>query len=99
VKEGLYKLRIADSVAELIRGMHPLLKKKVKASLKTILHDPHSGKALKDELSGLHSFRVSNFRIIYKISGKEIQIVATGPRKTIYEETFRIINRENKSQK
>jgi mRNA interferase RelE/StbE len=99
VKESLYKLRIADSVAGLIRGMHPLLRKKVKASLKTILLDPHSGKVLKDELSGLLSFRVSNFRIIYKISGKEIQIVATGPRKTIYEETFRIIKRENKAQK
>lgn len=99
MKESLYKLRIADSVAGLIRGMHPLLRKKVKASLKTILLDPHSGKVLKDELSGLLSFRVSNFRIIYKISGKEIQIVATGPRKTIYEETFRIIKRENKAQK
>ena len=74
--------------------MHPYLKKKVKASLKLILSDPHSGKALLDELSGVRSFRVSSFRIIHKIKEPEqIELVAIGPRERIYEETFRIIQK------
>ncbi len=84
MNQTLYKLRIADSLAELIRGIRPLPKEKVKASLKRILFDPHSGKVLKGDLSGPLNFYVSNLRIICKISGKESQVVATGPRKTIY---------------
>jgi mRNA interferase RelE/StbE len=77
--------------------MHPFLKKKVKASLKIIVSEPHSGKALMDELSGLRSFRVSSFRIIYWIKVPEqIELVAIGPRERIYEETFRIIQKEER---
>lgn len=92
----LYKLIVPDNAAELIRSLHPHLKKKVKASLQTILSEPYSGKALKDELNGLLSFRVSSFRIIYRISDKnQIKIIAIGPRKHIYEETFRLMKEES----
>jgi len=94
----VHKLRLPDDIVQLVRGMHPRLKKKLKASLQAILSEPHSGKALKDELVGLRSFRVSRFRIVYKISSnkKEIEIVAIGPRDRIYEETFRIIKKEER---
>jgi mRNA interferase RelE/StbE len=89
-----YKLLVPDDIAELIRTMHPHLKKKVKASLQIILSDSLSGKALKDELMGLRSFRVGKIRIIYRISRKkQIEIVADGPRERIYEETFRLVNK------
>ena len=89
------KLRVPDDVASLIRGMHPHLKKKIRLSLKNILSDPQPGKALKDELRGLRSFRVSRFRIIYRMAkSASIDIVAIGPRERIYEETFRIISKE-----
>jgi mRNA interferase RelE/StbE len=88
------KLLVPDDIAKLIRTMHPHLKKKVKASLQMILSDPLSGKALKDELMGLRSFRVGKIRIIYRISRKkQIEIVADGPRERIYEETFRLVNK------
>jgi len=91
----MYKLVVPGHIRELIRTMHPSLKKKVKSSLKTILSDPHSGKALINELAGLRSFRVSSFRIIYRIKDpKQIELVAMGPRGRIYEETFRIIQKE-----
>ncbi|MFQ5900503.1 MAG: type II toxin-antitoxin system RelE/ParE family toxin [Thermodesulfobacteriota bacterium] len=99
MKQTTYNLRVPDEVAELVRKMHPHLKKKIKASLKAILSDPNSGKALKDELAGLRSFRVSRFRIVYRISQKrEIEVVAIGPRKRIYEETFWILNKMEKSE-
>jgi len=90
----MYKLVVPKDIQELIRTMHPYLKKKIKASLKMILSDPYSGKALLDELSGLRSFRVSSLRIIYRIKDPEqIELVAIGPRERIYEETFRIIQK------
>ena len=89
-----YKLRVPDEIVSLIRGLHPLLKKSVKAALKEICNAPHCGKGLKEELAGLRSFRIKRFRIIYKVSSKrEITVVALGPRKYIYEETFRILQK------
>lgn len=91
------KLTIPDDVAALVRTLHPHIKKKVKSSLQYILSDPHSGKALTDELKGLRSFRVGRFRIIYRTADrKEIEIVAIGPRERIYEDTYRIIGKEQK---
>ena len=93
-----YKLRVPDEIVSLIRGMHPKLKNRVRAAFSEILNDPFCGKALKEELAGLRSFRIKRFRIIYKISSKrEISIVSLGPRKYIYEETFRIIKKNQKS--
>ncbi|MGD1975884.1 MAG: type II toxin-antitoxin system RelE/ParE family toxin [Desulfobacterales bacterium] len=90
-----YKIRVPDEIADLVRGSHPQLKRKIKAGLKHILADPQTGKSLKDELIGLKSYRVSRFRIIYRISTENIiDLVTIGPRKTIYEETFRIVKKE-----
>ena len=89
-----HKLRIPDDIVSLIHGMHPLLKKRVKAALIEISNDPYCGKALKEELSGLRSFRIKRFRIIHRVSKqKYIEVIALGPRKYIYEETFRIIRK------
>jgi mRNA interferase RelE/StbE len=93
-----YKLRVPDDIVSVIRGMHPVLKKRLRAVFNEILNAPFCGKALKEELAGFRSFRVKRFRIIYKIiSKKEISIVALGPRKYIYEETYRIIQKRKKS--
>ncbi len=85
-------LRIPEPIVTLIRKMHPGLKKKVRAALDEIIHDPDVGKSLKLELAGLRSYRVGRFRIIYKTGPDRIvELVAVGPRKTIYEETYRLI--------
>ncbi len=94
MKRPTYRLRVPDSLAELVRGMHPHLKRKIKASLKLILSNPNEGKALKIDLGGLRSFRVSRFRIIYRIQKNVIEIIAVGPRERIYEETLLILKRE-----
>jgi len=94
VRQSYYKLRIPDDVVALIRTLHPDLKRKVKASLQTILSDPGTGKSLRTDLAGLRSFRVGRFRIIYRITKREIHLVAIGPRTRIYEDTYRIISRQ-----
>ena len=93
MKQPLHRLRVPDEVADLVRGMHPTLKRKTRASLKTILADPSSGKALKDQLAGLRSFRAGTFRIIYRMKRNVIEVVAIGPRERIYEETYRLLKR------
>jgi len=94
MKKSTYRIRITDGLAEFIRGMHPHLKRKIKASLNIILSNPSEGKTLKDELSELRSFRVSRFRLIYRIQRNIVEIVAIGPRQRIYEETFLILRKE-----
>jgi len=94
-KPGKNKIRVPDHIARLIRAMHPHLKQKIKKAFQSILAEPFSGKMLKDELDGLASFRVSRFRIIYRISKKaEIEIVALGPRGNIYAETLRLVKKD-----
>jgi mRNA interferase RelE/StbE len=94
-KKTLYKIRVPDEIAEMLKGMHPELKRKAKFALQNILSDPHSGKYLRDDLKSLNSFKVGRFRIIYRIaSDRIIEIIATGPRKRIYEETYLLVKKE-----
>jgi mRNA interferase RelE/StbE len=96
MKNNPARLRIPDELVKLIRNMHPLLKRKVRAGLAAIAEDYTCGKALQAELQGLISYRVGAFRIIYRTAEKNnIEVVAIGPRKNIYQETYRIL-REGK---
>ncbi len=86
-----YKLRIPDDVVKAIRTMHPDIKRKVRSAIEAIQSRPDTGKALKNDLTGLRSFKIGRLRIIYKVLEQETQIVAIGPRLRIYEETLRLI--------
>ena len=87
-----HTLRIPDAMVNRLRVMHPQLKRKIRAALDEIIHNPVCGKQLKLELANLRSYKVGRFRIIYRITlDKTIELVAAGPRKTIYEETYRLI--------
>jgi mRNA interferase RelE/StbE len=87
---------VPHDVVEPVRGLHPHLKNKVKASLRLILDEPTASKPLRAELEGVRSRPVGRLRIIYRLSGDcwHIEIVAIGPCERIYEETFRLIRRE-----
>ena len=91
------QLRIPPRVAELVRGLHPEIKRKVRATLARLLEDPRTGKALKEDLQGLRSLRIARLRIVYRIGkGEVVEIVAIGPRHRIYEETLRLVRREER---
>jgi len=93
---SIRRLKVSDETAALVRTLHPDIKRKIKAALQTVLNDPQSGKALKDELKGLQSFKVGKFRVVYKTVKDRgvIEVVTIGPLKTIYEETLRLLQRE-----
>ena len=64
-------------------------------ALQEIIDDPHTGKALKDELKGVWSYRIKKIRIIYRFTSKKyIDIIALGPRKNIYEETYKLLKKK-----
>ena len=93
----LYRFCVSDNAAVVVRRLHPHIKRKLKAAFQAIIADPFAGKALTEELSGLRSFRVSRFRVIYRIGQeKMIEIVTVGPRERIYEETYRLIQKPEK---
>ena len=70
---------------DLICHLPPDLKAKVKAALRSISDDPpYRAKELRDELAGLRSYRVARSRVIYRIVGFIVQIVALGPRADVY---------------
>ncbi len=89
-----HRLRVPNQVAETIRGLHPTLKQQIRAAFQVLIQRPTAGKALKNELAGLRSYRVGRARIVYRLAGERIiEIVAIGPRRTIYEETYRLLRR------
>ena len=91
---GPHRLRASAALEDLVRGLHPDLKRKVRAGLDLIRTTPEAGKALRDELAGLRSLRVAGVRIVYRVSPRRvIELVAIGPRRTIYEETLRLLRR------
>jgi len=108
-----YKLKLSDDVRDLISHLHPEIKCKVRIALSKIIKDPLCGKtqgsgvAIKregfwgtacGELQEMRSLRVSKFRIIYRPVPGIIEVIAIGPRRTIYEETLRLIRKDRREK-
>ena len=81
------RIKLPVEVADLIRNLHPHIKRKIRSALGAIQTDPMSGKQLRGELAAYRSFRVGRIRIIYREKGGIIEIAAIGPREVIYFET------------
>jgi mRNA interferase RelE/StbE len=94
--EAIARLRVPDEVARLVRGLHPAIKRKVRTALQAIIETPNCGKPLKDELAGLRSLRIGRIRIVYRLAeDRTIEVISIGPRRPVYEETYRKVRREN----
>ncbi len=83
----------SPALQEWIAHLPPAIKKKIRAALEEILENPELGKALKEELLGLRSYRVGQIRILYKILTPGIELVLIGPRKTIYQKAILVFKR------
>lgn len=89
----LRPVRTTEEIATYIRSLHPAVKKRIHNALDQMRMQPGEGKPLQRELAGYRSFRVGKFRIIYRVTAKEIEVIAIGPRSTIYEETTKLIGK------
>lgn len=86
-------LKVPANVRDLLRQLHPVLKRKVRAALADILVDPACGKPLERELKGYWRLGVGRHRIIYRPIEDGAEIVAIGPRTVICEEAAQQILR------
>jgi mRNA-degrading endonuclease RelE of RelBE toxin-antitoxin system len=89
-------IRAILEISSYIRTLPPELKRRLHKALDQIRMFPDEGKPLQRELSGYRSYRVGTFRMIYRVTVREIELVAVGPRRTIYEETVRLVEMQGK---
>jgi mRNA-degrading endonuclease RelE of RelBE toxin-antitoxin system len=84
----LFRAAIPPAVADVIRHLHPDLKRSVKKVIRALCNDPTCGEPLQKELEGYWKYRHRRFRIVYSIdrANRAIRIVAVGSRRTIYEQ-------------
>ncbi len=83
-----FAITTSEEIANVIRSLHPELKRSVRAALDEIAMNPEAGGSLKRELSAYRKFRVRRYSIIYSVDRKArvVRIVAFGNRRDIYEE-------------
>lgn len=81
------RIKLPAEVSDLIRSLHPQIKRKIRSAFDAILKEPALGKQLRGELAAYRSFRVRKMRIIYREKDGIIEIVTIGPREVIYYET------------
>jgi mRNA interferase RelE/StbE len=79
---------IPPHVAEVIRSLHPDLRRSIKGAVRAIAIDPECGERLLRDLDGLWKYRVRRFRIVYAIDRKTrvIRLMAVGHRRHVYED-------------
>ncbi len=87
-------LVVADELRGLIRHLPPILKGRIKQALVEIVADPSVGKSLRDELSGLHSYRIGNIRVVYRVEPHAVALITIGPRKTVYQKVVLELKRQ-----
>jgi mRNA interferase RelE/StbE len=91
-----YRLVIAPQAAEVVRALHPDLKRSVRSALDALGHTPSLGEPLRGDLAGLWRYRVRRFRIVYELdrSARLVRVMAVGPRRRIYEDLAAARRRE-----
>lgn len=90
-----FQLDVPPHVAEVLRHLHPDIKRPIKAALRAISKDPAIGEPLERELKGLLKYRVSRFRIAYAVdrTHRTIRVMAVGHRRRIYDDLTEMIRR------
>ncbi|MBI2346982.1 MAG: type II toxin-antitoxin system RelE/ParE family toxin [Deltaproteobacteria bacterium] len=78
------RIKPSTELAAFLRSLPPAIKRKVRGGLDALLKNPYEGKPLRAELTGLWSLRVGRFRIIYRWHESVLDVLAIGPRESIY---------------
>ncbi|MFQ5903973.1 MAG: type II toxin-antitoxin system RelE/ParE family toxin [Candidatus Binatia bacterium] len=86
-----YPVSLSDASHQILRHLHPDIKRSVRKALDDLSRSPYLGKPLKEELEGLWSLPVSRHRIIYQIEKRVVAVVFIGPRKDVYERLREIL--------
>ncbi len=88
------KLRVPDEIRDAIGLLPPDTKRKVRAALAAILDEPTIGEPLRDRLSGHRRIRIGRWRVVYRERARVVEILAIGPRATVYEDLLARLRRQ-----
>jgi mRNA-degrading endonuclease RelE of RelBE toxin-antitoxin system len=78
-------ISVSETARIVLRKLHPDIKRSIRRGLDELQADPFAGKPLKEELSGLWSLAVANYRVIYQLERSKITVVFIGARRDVYE--------------
>jgi mRNA interferase RelE/StbE len=81
-----YSLKIKQSAFKEIQRLGKADRKRLVEAIDNLTDNPHVGKLLKGEFSGLRRIRIGSFRVIYEINEGEILILVlrVAHRKKVY---------------
>ena len=80
-----YKIIFTREFLKKIKKLERETQIRIFKNIKMLEENPYLGKRLRGRLSGLFSYRIGDYRIIYQISESQIIIRTVGHRKSIYE--------------
>jgi mRNA-degrading endonuclease RelE of RelBE toxin-antitoxin system len=91
------RVLVSPEVDRSISGLHPQLRRKMRAAADALAADCAVGKALREELQGYFSFRIGAYRLVYRrLPRDNLELVAFGPRSRIYLDLVRLVRRARK---
>ena len=87
MKVSRYSVFFTREAKRNVEKLDPSIKKIIQKAIESLAVNPAKGKPLAYELAGLHSFRTSDYRIIYRLKKRQliIIIITVGHRKEIYK--------------
>ncbi|MDT8442733.1 MAG: type II toxin-antitoxin system RelE/ParE family toxin [Desulfuromonadales bacterium] len=71
----LYSIKIKQSALKDIQKLDKLNRKRLIEAIDNLADNPHVGKLLKGDFSGLRRIRVGSYRVIYEINEGEILVL------------------------
>ena len=81
-----FQLRVEQSALKSLNRIPERDRQRIIVSLAGIKKDPFGGKVLDGELKGVRSWRVGEYRVLYRILKQELLIIVIriGPRQGVY---------------
>jgi mRNA interferase RelE/StbE len=82
-----WTVRYTETAAKAIKKLDPTVRKRVRAAIDALREDPHRGKPLQLTLKGLYSWRTGDWRIVYRLERRRIEVVhaTLGHRREVYD--------------
>ena len=83
----MFKIKLTAKAKRELRAISKLYKYTIAEAIEEIKEDPFSGKPLTRELIRKFSYKIADFRIIYKINKRDkiVDILTAGHRSVIYD--------------
>lgn len=83
----MYRIKLTAQARKEFKILKTVYQEAIGAALQDIKESPFIGKPLMRELTGKFSYKMSVFRIIYKVKEKDktVQVITVGHRSKVYK--------------